>query len=111
MEKFSLAVSPETSDKMKTDRKRLKDLKRLLERIKSLRNDIDKTRLFDEIKVDIKRLTEAFQTDDALMYISDALLFIERIKDSIIKNFKRKLFLSLAQLEEQIKDLTLKAPF
>jgi len=111
MEKFSLAVNPEISDKMKTDRKRLKDLKRLLERIKSLRNDIDKTRLFDEIKVDIKKLTEAFQTDEALMYISDALLFIERIKDSIIKNFKRKLFLSLAQLEEQIKNLTLKTSF
>ena len=111
MEKFSLAVNPENSDKMKTDRKRLKDLKRLLERIKSLRNDIDKTRLFDEIRVDIKKLTEVFQTDEALMYISDTLLFIERIKDSIIKNFKRKLFLSLAQLEEQIKDITLKCHF
>jgi len=111
MEKFSLAVNPENLDKMKADRKRLKDLKRLLERIKSLKNDIDKTRLFDEIKVDIKKLTEAFQTDEALMYISDTLLFIERIKDSIIKNFKRKFFLSLAQLEEQIKDITLKRHF
>ena len=110
MEKFSLAVNPET-DKMKTDRKRLNDLKRLLERIKSLRNDIDKTRLFDEIRADIKKLTEAFQTDEALMYISDTLLFIEKMKNSIIKNFKRKLFLSLAQLEEQIKDITLKTPF
>jgi len=111
MEKFSLTVNLENMDRMKTDRKRLKDLKRLLEQIESLENDIGKTRLFDEIRADIKRLTDAFQTDEALMYISDTLLFIERIKDSMIKNFKRKLFLSLAQLEEQIKDITLKRHF
>ena len=73
---------------MSTSRKQLKDLKRLLERIKSLRNDIDKARLFDEIRADIKKLTEAFQANEALMYISDILLFVERIKDSMIKNFK-----------------------
>jgi len=111
MEKFSLTVNLENVDRMKTDRKRLKDLKSLLERIESLENDIGKTRLFDEIRADIKRLTDAFQTDEALMYISDTLLFIERIKNSMIKNFKRKLFLSLAQLEEQIKDITLKRHF
>ena len=111
MEKFSLIVNLENMDRMNPDRKQLEDLERLLERIKSLRNDIDKARLFDEIKVDIKKLTEAFQANEALMYISDILLFVERIKDSMIKNFKRKLFLSLAQLEEQIKDITLKRHF
>ena len=95
MEKFSLTVNLENMDKMNTDRKQLEDLERLLERIKSLRNDIDKARLFDEIRVDS----------------SDILLFVERIKDLMIKNFKRKLFLSLAQLEEQIKDITLKRHF
>ena len=44
MENFSLTVNPENLDKMKADRKQLKYLKRLLERIKSLKNDIDKTR-------------------------------------------------------------------
>ena len=111
MEKFSLAVNLENIDKMNPNRKQLEDLERLLERIKSLRNDIDKARLFDEIRVNIKKLTEAFQANEALMYVSDILLFVGRIKDSMIKNFKRKLFLSLAQLEEQIKNLTLKTSF
>ena len=70
---------------------------------------MEKTRLLDEVEMEIRKLMEAFQTDEALMYISDLLSLVKRSRDSMTKSFKRKLFLSLAQLEEHIKNITLKS--
>jgi len=109
MEKYSLTVDLKKIDEMKIDGERLKDLKKLLKWITSLKNDMEKTRLLDEVEMEIRKLMEAFQTDEALMYISDLLSLIKRSKDSMTKSFKRRLFLSLAQLEEHIRDITLKS--
>ena len=109
MEKCSLTIDLKTIDEMKIDGEQLEDLKKLLKWIASLKNDIEKTRLLDEVEMEIRKLTEAFQTDEALMYISGLLSFVKRSKDSMTKSFKRKLFLSLAQLEERIKNITLKS--
>jgi len=94
---------------MKIDEERLEDLKKLLKWITSLKNDMEKTRLLHEVEMEIGKLMEAFQTDEALMYISGLILLVKRSKDSMTKSFKRKLFLSLAQLEERIKNITLKS--
>jgi len=109
MEKYSLTVDLKKIDEMKIDGEQLEDLKKLLRWITSLKNDMEKTRLLDEVEMEIEKLMEAFQTDEALMYISDLLSLVKKSRDSMTKNFKRKLFLSLAQLEEHIRNITLKS--
>ena len=108
MKKFSLRIDLRNLSRIRADKSQLENLEKLLKRIESLKNDIEKAQLFDRIRMEIEKLTRDFQTDEALIYISDILSFVKRMKNSMVKNFRRQLFLSLAQLEEQIENLTLK---
>ena len=108
IKKFSLRIDLKNLSRIKTNKKQSENLKKLLKRIESLKNDIEKAQLFDRIRTEIEKLTEDFQTDEALIYISDMLSFVKRMKNSMVKNFRRQLFLSLAQLEEQVENITLK---
>ena len=108
MKKFSLGIDLRNLSRIRADKSQLENLEKLLKRIESLKNDTEKAQLFDRIRTEIEKLTEDFQTNEALIYISDILSFVKRMKNSMVKNFRRQLFLSLAQLEEQIENLTLK---
>ena len=108
MKEFSLGIDIGNLSRIRADKRQLENLKKLSRRIESLKNDMEKAQLFDRIRMEIEKLTGNFQTNEALIYISDMLSFIKRMKNSMVKNFRKQLFLSLAQLEEQIENITLK---
>jgi len=103
--KLSLKINFEATKKIGANKKQTEHLRKLLEWIKNLLNDLERLPLLSKEETEIEKLMEKFQTKTATMYISDIIAFIRKTKTDITKSLRRKLFLSLAQLEKQIENL------
>jgi len=79
-----------------------------LEWIKNLENDMEKLVLFKEIERKTEEIMKNFKTEEVATYFSDIISFIRKIRRLVFRRIRRKLFLSLGWLEEQIELAVLK---
>ena len=74
-----------------------------LEWIENLKNDMEKVVLSNEIEKKVEEIMGNFKTREITAYFSDIISFIRKIRRSAFRRVRRKLFLSLGWLEEQIE--------
>ena len=77
--------------------------KNFLEWIENLKNDMEKVVLFKEIERKVEEIMGNFKTSEITAYFSDIISFIRKIRRLAFRRVRRKLFLSLGWLEEQIE--------
>ena len=77
--------------------------KNFLEWIENLKNDMEKVVLFKEIEKKVEEIMGNFKTREITAYFSDIISFIRKIRRLAFRRVRRKLFLSLGWLEEQIE--------
>ena len=77
--------------------------KNFLEWIENLKNDMEKVVLFKEIERKVEEIMGNFKTKEITAYFSDIISFIRKIRRLAFRRVRRKLFLGLGWLEEQIE--------